>query len=106
MSNAVELKAEQFDETIREGVTLVDFWAAWCGPCRMLAPTLDEIASLYEGRVKVCKVNVDENQELATQYGVRSIPTIVFFKDGAQADTLIGVNAKKVFEDKLNGLLA
>jgi thioredoxin 1 len=105
MSNAVELAAESFDQTIKNGVSLVDFWAPWCGPCRMLAPTIDALAEGYTGKVKVCKVNVDENQELASRFGIRTVPTILFFKDGEQKDMLIGVNAKAAFEDKLKGLL-
>ncbi|MDR3347299.1 MAG: thioredoxin [Helicobacteraceae bacterium] len=105
MSDAIEFTQDSFDGEISSGITLVDFWAPWCGPCRMVSPTVDEIAKQYKDKVKVGKVNVDENQELAVRFGVRSIPTILIFKDGEQIDSLVGVQAKAVFEQKLNSLL-
>ncbi|MDR1911332.1 MAG: thioredoxin [Helicobacteraceae bacterium] len=106
MGSAVELNVSNFDEAIKEGVSLVDFWAPWCGPCRMVTPTVDELAKIYEGKVKIGKVNVDENQELAARFGVRSIPTILFFKKGEQADSIIGVQPKHFFVEKIDKLLA
>jgi len=70
---------------------LVDFWAPWCGPCRMAAPVLDKIAGFYEGQLKVCGVNVDDERETATQYGIMSVPTMLLFKDGAVVDQITGV---------------
>ena len=86
-------------------VTLVDFWATWCGPCRMLAPTVDEIAQEYEGRVAVAKCNVADQEDIAVKYGTRSIPTLIFFKDGQLADKTVGVVSKAEIEKKLNALL-
>ncbi|MDR2151692.1 MAG: thioredoxin [Helicobacteraceae bacterium] len=106
MGQAVEITTETFDEAIKEGVSLVDFWAPWCGPCRMVAPTVEDLAKAYEGKVSVCKVNVDENQELASRFGVRSIPTILFFKNGAQVDSVVGLQPKQKFEEKLDALIA
>lgn len=80
---------------------LVDFWAAWCGPCRMLAPIIDEVAKEYEGKVKVGKVNVDEEQELAVRYGIASIPTVILFKNGAIANKTIGFGSKAQITDML-----
>lgn len=73
---------------------VVDFWAAWCGPCRMIAPIIDQLADEYEGKLKVGKVNVDEQGQLAAQYGVMSIPTLVFFKNGEEVERVVGVRPK------------
>ena len=104
MGKYIELTSENFD-VIKEGVALVDFWAPWCGPCRMIAPIIEELANDYEGKAKICKVNTDEAQDLAVQFGVRSIPTILFFKDGELKAQLIGAQSKQVIADKLNSLL-
>lgn len=104
MGKYIELTSANFDVT-KEGVALVDFWAPWCGPCRMIAPIIEELANDYEGKVKICKVNTDEAQDLAVQFGVRSIPTILFFKDGEIAAQMIGAQSKQAIADKLNSLL-
>lgn len=104
MSKYIELTSSNFD-VVKEGVALVDFWAPWCGPCRMLAPVIDELAQEFDGKAKICKVNTDEEQDLAVEYGVRSIPTILFFKDGEIKDQLIGAQSKQVITDKINSLL-
>lgn len=77
-----------------KGLTVVDFWAPWCGPCRMVGPILDELAGEYTGKAKVVKVDVDQNQSLAQRYGVRSIPLILFFKDGKVVDQVLGAVPK------------
>ena len=86
-------------------VMLIDFWATWCGPCRMLSPTVDEIAEEYEGRVTVAKCNVDDAGDIAMQYRVRNIPTLVFLKNGEMVDRTVGVVSKADIEAKLNALL-
>ena len=83
MGKYIELNNDNFDATVGQGVSLVDFWAPWCGPCRMIAPVIEELAEDFDGTAKICKVNTDEQQELAVKYEVRSIPTIVFLKDGS-----------------------
>ena len=83
---------------------LVDFWATWCGPCRTIAPTIEEIAAEYDGRAKVVKLDVDNNPQTAMKYGIRSIPSLLFFKDGRPVDQMVGVVAKKVLADKLDSL--
>jgi len=83
---------------------LVDFWAEWCGPCRMLGPILDDLAKEQEGKVKVGKVNVDVSQELAKQFSVKSIPMLLFFKDGKVADTVVGVQSKDALTKRLAAL--
>ncbi len=104
MGKYIELTAENFN-VAKEGVALVDFWAPWCGPCRMLAPVIDELAEEFDGKAKICKVNTDEVQDLAVEYGVRSIPTLLFFKDGEIKETLIGAQSKAAIAEKLNSLL-
>jgi thioredoxin 1 len=84
---------------------LVDFWAAWCGPCRIIAPMIEELAGEYEGRAKMVKLDVDMNPRVAMNFGIRSIPTLLFFKDGRVVDQLIGAVPKKVLSDKLDNLV-
>jgi thioredoxin 1 len=105
MANYIDLTQANFDATVNEGVSLVDFWAPWCGPCRMIAPVIEELAEEYEGKASICKVNTDEQQEIAVKYGIRSIPAILFFKDGEVVDQMIGAASKDAFAEKLNGLL-
>jgi len=105
MSKYIELNNNNFDEITKEGVSLVDFWAPWCGPCRMLGPVIDELAVDFDGKANICKVNSDEEQDLAVKFGVRSIPTIIFMKDGEVVDTMVGAASKQAFTDKLNSFL-
>ncbi|EAL4247985.1 TPA: thioredoxin, partial [Campylobacter jejuni] len=100
----IELTSDNFAQA-KEGVALVDFWAPWCGPCRMLAPVIDELANDFDGKAKICKVNTDEQGDLAAEFGVRSIPTLIFFKNGEVVDQLVGAQSKQAISDKLNSLL-
>ncbi len=84
---------------------IIDFWAVWCGPCKMIAPIMEEFAVEYDGRVKVGKLDVDNNQQSAIKYGVRSIPTVLYFKDGKLVDTIIGAVPKVHFKQKLEAML-
>ncbi|EAL3922736.1 thioredoxin [Campylobacter upsaliensis] len=104
MGKYIELTSENF-AIAKEGVALVDFWAPWCGPCRMLSPVIDELASDFDGKAKICKVNTDEQGDLAAEYGVRSIPTLIFFKNGEVAGQLVGAQSKQTIADKINSLL-
>jgi len=84
---------------------IIDFWAAWCGPCRMIAPIMEELASEYDGKVKIGKLDVDENQQIAVKYGVRSIPTVLYFKGGQVVETVIGAVPKQMFVDKIKNVV-
>jgi thioredoxin 1 len=106
MGKYVELNSSNFEATIKEGVSLVDFWAPWCGPCRMLTPTIDELANDYDGKATIAKVNTDEENEIATKFGIRSIPSILFFKDGELIDTMVGAQPKQALASKIDELLA
>ena len=103
-ANIVTLNSGNFsDEVLKSSEpVLVDFWAEWCGPCKMIAPVLDELASEYDGRIKIGKVNIDEDQALATQYGVRAIPTLLIFKDGQVAEQLVGMRSKRDLKSSLD----
>ena len=91
------------DDVLKSAVpVLVDFWAVWCGPCRMVAPVLDEIADEMEGKVRIAKLNVDENQQTAYKFQVSSIPTFILFKDGQMADRMMGAMPKSTFESFIN----
>ena len=84
---------------------VVDFWATWCGPCRMVAPIIEELAKEYEGKLVVGKCDVEENEDLAAEFGIRNFPTILFFKNGEVVDKLIGAQSKAKFEEKFQALL-
>ena len=104
---ALQITDASFDEVVLKSdkPVLVDFWATWCGPCRMLGPVIEELATEYEGRVVVGKVDVDNNQEFAAKYGVRNIPTVLVFQDGEVVGRQVGVAPKKTYTDALDSLL-
>jgi len=105
MAKYVELSNDNFEATLAEGITMVDFWAPWCGPCRMIAPVVEELAEDFEGKATIAKVNTDEEQDIAVKYGIRSIPSILFFKNGEVVDQMVGAASKDAFADKINALL-
>jgi thioredoxin 1 len=96
--NVMELSDDNFEEEVlkESRPVLVDFWAVWCAPCRMIAPVIEEIAETYGAKIKVGKVNVDENSKIPNQYGIRSIPTVMLFKDGKVAEQVIGANVAEI----------
>ena len=105
-SVAVTLDDSNFDKEVTQSTqpVLVDFWAEWCGPCKMIAPLIDEIAKEKAGSVKVAKVNVDENQNLSVKYNVRAIPALLFFKNGQLRDQVVGMTSKKDLLSRLDAL--
>ncbi len=105
-ANEKILTSQNFAESIRSGVSLVDFYADWCMPCRMLAPTIASIADEYAGKVTVGKLNIDQAQDIAAQYGVMSIPTVILFKDGKLIDKKVGMSPKPVYQKLLDENLA
>lgn len=99
----MELTETNFEKEVLKSdlPVLIDFWAVWCGPCKVIAPVVEELANEYEGKLKIGKVDVDSNQQIAMQYGIRSIPTLLIFKSGKVVDQIIGAAPKKVLVDKL-----
>ena len=104
---ALEITDATFDETVLKSdkPVVVDFWAAWCGPCRMLAPIVEELDQDFDGKAKIVKVDVDAHQEFAAKYGVRNIPTVLLLKGGEVADKQVGVAPKATYTEKLNALV-
>ena len=107
-AGVVEVTDANFDQEVlkSEQVVLVDFWAGWCGPCKMIAPAVDSVATTYAGKLKVTKVNVDQNGATPSRYGIRGIPALLFFKDGKVADQIVGYVPQEVIEQKVQRLLA
>ena len=103
MSNALAVTDANFEQEVEKSgsLTIVDFWATWCGPCRMVAPILEQLATEYEGKVKITKLDVDANIKTASRFNVRSFPTLLFFKDGKVVDQIIGAVPKPHIEAKL-----
>jgi thioredoxin 1 len=106
-ANITTLTDDNFEDEVlnADQPVLVDFWATWCGPCRQIAPIVEDLADEFEGRAKVGKVDVDDNPQTAQQFGVRSIPTLLFFKDGEVQETLVGASGKKPLKNTLEELV-
>ncbi len=104
--NILKLTDADFDAQVKaKPLLIVDFWAEWCGPCRMIAPVLEELAGEYADRLVVGKVNVDENRQIAARFGIRSIPTLLFFRDGARVDQVVGAHPRSTIKGKIDQLL-
>ena len=104
---ALEITDSNFDEVVKQSdkAVLVDFWAEWCGPCKMIGPLVDELASEYEGKAVIGKVNVDENPNVAAEFGIRSIPTLLYIKNGEVVDKQVGATSKDELAKKLEGAM-
>ena len=107
MSLPTPVTDEDFDQEVLEAdtVVLVDFWAEWCGPCKMVAPVLDDLSQEYDGKIKFTKLDVDENPQVAMKYGIRSIPTLLVFKDGSPVDQVVGAVPRAVIKKRLDSAL-
>jgi thioredoxin 1 len=107
MAASLELNKDNFASEVEnaKGAVMVDFFAEWCAPCRIVEPIVEQIAGEYEGKVKVCRVDVDKNREIAAKYDIMSIPTMIFFKDGEVKDTVLGAVPKEQLTEKLDALL-
>ena len=105
---ALELNNDNFQEKVinNNGVALVDFWAEWCGPCRLIGPVVEELSKEYDGKATIGKLNVDDNREIAAQYGIMSIPTLLFFKNGQIVDKQVGVVSKSDLKKKIEAQVA
>ncbi|NLJ50053.1 MAG: thioredoxin [Candidatus Atribacteria bacterium] len=107
VDSIIELNKANFEVEVLQSTTpvLVDFWASWCMPCRMIAPVVEEIANDMNGKIKVGKLNTDDNGEIAARYGISAIPTLIIYKDGKEVDRIVGYVTKKAIETKINNIL-
>jgi thioredoxin 1 len=107
MANILQVTDDSFDEEIVNSdlPAVVDFWAAWCGPCRMVGPVVEELAGEYDGKIKVAKMDVDQNRQTPAKFGIRNIPTLIFFKGGKVAHTIIGAQPKAAIEEEIKKLI-
>ena len=108
MSKEMTITDSSFEQDVLKSdvPVLVDFWAPWCGPCKIVAPVVEEIAGEYDGKIKVGKVNTDENQQIAAKYGIMSIPTLMIFKNGEPAERLVGAQPKQAITEKIDSALS
>jgi thioredoxin 1 len=107
MADVSEVTTSTWDDEVikAQGLVMIDFWAAWCGPCRIISPTVEELSKEYGGKVKVLKLNTDENSDIASKYQVMGIPTLMFFKDGIKLDQIVGVVPKQFLKAKIDSFL-
>lgn len=104
--SVIHLTTDNFDEITAEGVTLVDFWATWCGPCKMIAPAIESLAETYEGKANICKIDIDTQQDLAVRFGIMSIPTILIFANGEEVAKHVGATSEEALAEMLDRAIA
>jgi thioredoxin 1 len=107
MADIFEVTDDSFDAEIMNGElpAVVDFWAEWCGPCKMIGPVIEELASAYKGKIKIAKMDVDKNQKTPARFGIRNIPTLILFKGGEVVNTIVGAQSKKSLEEEMKKLI-
>ncbi len=107
MGDVLQITDDNFDEEIMNSdiPAMVDFWADWCGPCKMVGPAVEELAKEYKGKIKIAKMNVDQSRQTPARFGIRNIPTLVFFKNGEVANTIVGAHPKSAIDEQLKKLL-
>jgi len=102
----LEITDQNFDSVVAQGKPVViDFWATWCGPCKRLAPVIEELAAQYDGKAAVCKCDIEDNTDMTDKFGIMNVPTVVFLKDGKEVDRIVGIAGKNVYEEKINSML-
>jgi thioredoxin 1 len=108
MGNTVDVTSKSWETEVlkHSGIVMVDFWASWCGPCKMIAPVIDELAGEYSGRLKVCKLNTDESPDISSQYQIMGIPSLLFFKEGKLVDKMVGAASKSQFKEKIEEIIS
>ncbi|MFQ5579508.1 MAG: thioredoxin [Nitrospiria bacterium] len=108
MGNTVDVTSKSWEAEVlkHSGAVMVDFWASWCGPCKMIAPMIDELAGEYTGRLKVCKLNTDESPDISSQYQIMGIPSLLFFKEGKLVDKMVGAASKNQFKEKIEAIIS
>ncbi|MBQ0094860.1 MAG: thioredoxin [Bacteroidaceae bacterium] len=102
----LEITDQNFDSVVAQGKpVVVDFWATWCGPCKRLAPMIEELAAEYDGKVSIGKCDIEENTDMTDKFGIMNVPTVVFIRDGKEIDRLVGIAGKNVYQEKINSML-
>jgi len=108
MGNTIDVTSKSWEEEVlkHSGAVMVDFWASWCGPCKIIAPVIDELAKEYSGRLKVCKLNTDDSPDISSQYQIMGIPSLLFFKEGKLVDKMVGAASKNQFKEKIETIIS